>query len=55
MGGLPIGLASRIPLLRDIPAGQIVSWNDVRADAADETICYRREMERDFASALAAQ
>jgi predicted homoserine dehydrogenase-like protein len=47
-GGLPIGLANRVPLVRDVPAGQPVTWNDVRIDVADEAYQYRREMEAAF-------
>ena len=45
IGGLPIGLANRVPLLRDVPAGQCVTWDDVRVDATDAAYRYRREME----------
>ncbi len=47
-GGLPIGLASRLPLVRDVPAGQSVTWADVRVDEADAAYRFRREMERAF-------
>ncbi len=49
LGGLPIGLASRLPLLRDVPAGQSVTWADVRVDQDEEAYRFRREMERAFA------
>jgi predicted homoserine dehydrogenase-like protein len=45
IGGLPIGLANRVPLLRDVQAGQCVTWADVRIDATDAAYRYRREME----------
>jgi predicted homoserine dehydrogenase-like protein len=45
IGGLPIGLASRVPLTRDVKAGQPVTWSDVRIDEADEAYRYRRMME----------
>jgi predicted homoserine dehydrogenase-like protein len=47
-GGLPIGLANRVPLVRDVAAGQPVTWDDVRIDAADSAYRYRREMEAAF-------
>jgi predicted homoserine dehydrogenase-like protein len=47
-GGLPIGLANRVPLLRDVKQGQPVTWDDVRIDTADETYRYRRSMEAAF-------
>jgi predicted homoserine dehydrogenase-like protein len=47
-GGLPIGLANRVPLRRDVPAGQPVTWEDVRIDATDTAYQYRRAMEAAF-------
>jgi predicted homoserine dehydrogenase-like protein len=46
IGGLPIGLASRVPLIRDVKAGQCVTWADVRIDETDGAVQFRREMER---------
>ncbi|HVY16858.1 MAG TPA: Gfo/Idh/MocA family oxidoreductase [Rhodopila sp.] len=48
VGGLPIGLANRVPLMRDVKAGQPVTWADVRVDQADEAYRYRRAMEAAF-------
>jgi predicted homoserine dehydrogenase-like protein len=48
LGGLPIGLANRVPLTRDVKAGQPVSWDDVRIDTSDEAYKYRRAMEQAF-------
>jgi predicted homoserine dehydrogenase-like protein len=45
IGGLPIGLANHVPLLRDVKAGQSVTWDDVRMDTTDATYRYRRAME----------
>ncbi|MSP05739.1 MAG: flagellar biosynthesis protein FlgA [Acetobacteraceae bacterium] len=50
IGGLPIGLANRVPLLRDVGAGESVTWADVRMDTADAAYVYRRQMERVFAA-----
>jgi predicted homoserine dehydrogenase-like protein len=47
-GGLPIGLANQVPLVRDVKMGQPVTWDDVRIDATDEAYRYRREMEAAF-------
>jgi predicted homoserine dehydrogenase-like protein len=47
---LPIGLANRVPLVRDVKAGQPVTWDDVRMDATDEAYRYRRAMEAAFPS-----
>ncbi len=48
VGGLPIGLANRVPLVRDVAAGAAVTWDDVRMDAADPAYRFRREMEAAF-------
>ena len=48
VGGLPIGLANRVPLVRDVKAGDPVTWQDVRIDESDEAYRYRREMEAAF-------
>jgi predicted homoserine dehydrogenase-like protein len=50
IGGLPIGLATRVKLLRDVPAGRSVTWDDVRIDADDAAYRYRRAMEVEFAA-----
>ncbi len=48
MGGLPIGLANKVALLRDVRQGQPVTWADLRVDEADEAYRYRRAMEVAF-------
>ena len=48
IGGLPIGLANRVRLVRDVPAGRSVTWADVAMDEADAAYRYRREMEAAF-------
>jgi len=56
-GALPIGLANKAALLRDIAAGEFVRWADVEIPDT-EAVQARREMERRFAappSAIAAQ
>jgi predicted homoserine dehydrogenase-like protein len=56
-GALPIGLAHKVALLRDIAAGEIVRWADVEIPDT-EAVLARREMERRYAappSAIAAQ
>ncbi|MBV8400823.1 MAG: flagellar biosynthesis protein FlgA, partial [Acetobacteraceae bacterium] len=54
IGGLPIGLANRVRLMRDVPAGQCVTWDDVALDAQDAAYRYRREMEAAFAPSAAS-
>ncbi|WP_302174095.1 NAD(P)H-dependent oxidoreductase [uncultured Hydrogenophaga sp.] len=51
LGGLPLGLAHGVKLLRPVAAGQPVSWNDVAFDANATAVRFRREMERVFATA----
>ncbi len=48
IGGLPIGLAHRVPLARDIAAGVTLTWPDVGLDATEPTYRYRRDMEAAF-------
>lgn len=45
---LPIGLAHNMVLLRDIAAGEVVSWDDVRHDASLQAVQVRREQEALF-------
>jgi predicted homoserine dehydrogenase-like protein len=56
-GALPIGLAHKVPLKRDIAAGAVVRWADV--DVPDgAALRTRRDMEQRFArpsAAIAAQ
>ena len=54
---LPIGLAHKVVLVREIAAGEIVRWADVKIPDT-EAVQARREMERRFSappSAIAAQ
>ncbi|MEO7741783.1 MAG: hypothetical protein ABIR98_02455, partial [Usitatibacter sp.] len=48
LGALPIGLAHKVKLKRDISEGQVVCWDDVEYDAASEAVKVRREMETVF-------
>jgi len=47
---LPIGLAHKVKLKRDIPEGRTVSWEDVEFDASAEAVKIRREMEKTLAA-----
>jgi predicted homoserine dehydrogenase-like protein len=49
-GALPIGLAHKVKLLRDVPKGQAVAWRDVAFDADNAAVKFRREMEQVFSS-----
>ena len=56
-GALPIGLAHKVPLRRDIAAGEIVRWADAAVPESAAALA-RRDMERRFATppaAIAAQ
>jgi predicted homoserine dehydrogenase-like protein len=48
LGGLPLGLAHGVKLLKPVKAGQAVSWSDVAFDANSTAVKFRREMERVF-------
>jgi len=48
LGGLPLGLAHSVKLLKPVKAGQAVSWGDVAFDADSTAVKFRREMERTF-------
>jgi len=45
---LPIGLAHKVKLKRDIAEGATVSWDDVDYDANSQAVKIRREMETTF-------
>jgi len=45
--GLPIGLAHAVKLVRHVPKGQVVTWNDVTVPDND-AVRVRREMEKRF-------
>ena len=49
LGALPIGLAHRVNLTRDVAHGEVVRWSDVAIDTADETFRVRKQMEAAFA------
>jgi len=51
---LPLGLAHGWKMLRRVPAGQAISWNDVAVDANVPAVKLRREMEASAASGSAA-
>jgi predicted homoserine dehydrogenase-like protein len=50
---LPIGLAHKVKVKRDLAEGATVSWDDVEFDAAAEAVKLRREMERSFGAGVA--
>ncbi|MDP6516871.1 MAG: flagellar biosynthesis protein FlgA [Alphaproteobacteria bacterium] len=48
-GSLPLGLASGVALVRDVPEGAELTWRDVAIDATDPAVVIRRQMEAAFA------
>jgi predicted homoserine dehydrogenase-like protein len=46
--GLPIGLAHGVKLKHNVAAGEAIRWGDVEYDETNETVRFRREMERQF-------
>ena len=50
---LPIGLAHKVKMKRDLAEGATVSWDDVEFDASAEAVKLRREMERAFGAGVA--
>jgi predicted homoserine dehydrogenase-like protein len=49
VGGLPLGLAHGVKLVRAVAAGDAVRWEDVAYDAAADAVKFRRQMEATFA------
>src|SRR5262249_38857237 len=47
-GLLPLGLAQKVRLTRDIAEGEMLCWDDVAYDANDSAVKVRREMEQAF-------
>jgi predicted homoserine dehydrogenase-like protein len=47
LGGLPLGLANRVKLVRPVASGHAVKWNDVAIDDASPAVRFRRQMEAD--------
>jgi len=45
---LPLGLAQGVALRRDVAEGEMLTWDDVGYDPADEAVIIRREMEAVF-------
>ena len=45
IGGLPIGLANHVKLVRDVAVGRCITWDDVQIDETDDAYRYRRAME----------
>ena len=48
IGGLPLGLAHGVKLLRPVAQGQTLSWDDVAMDTGSNAFSTRRAMEEMF-------
>jgi predicted homoserine dehydrogenase-like protein len=48
LGGLPIGLAHGVKLVRDIPAGDPIGWHDVECSNRLDAVRARQAMEQAF-------
>jgi predicted homoserine dehydrogenase-like protein len=48
MGGLPLGLAHDVKVLRPVKRGRSLSWADVAIDTTTRAYQLRREMEAVF-------
>ncbi len=51
IGGLPLGLAHQVKVLRPVKKGQSLSWADVAMDTGTKAYAVRREMEVQFGAA----
>ena len=51
LGGLPLGLAHNVKLVRAVKKGQSLSWADVAMDTSTPAYRVRREMESLFGAA----
>jgi predicted homoserine dehydrogenase-like protein len=49
MGGLPLGLAHQVKLVRAVKKGQSLCWDDVAMDSSTHAYKTRMEMEAMFA------
>ena len=49
MGGLPLGLAHNVKVVRPVAQGQSLTWADVAIDETRDAYKVRRDMERMFA------
>ena len=47
LGGLPLGLAHRVKLVRPVAGGQAIKWRDVAVDESSAAVRFRRLMEAD--------
>ena len=52
IGGVPLGLAHNVKVVRPVKKGQSLSWEDVAMDTSTDAYKVRREMENMFALPL---
>ncbi|PTX53873.1 putative homoserine dehydrogenase-like protein [Litoreibacter ponti] len=53
-GYVPLGLAHNVTLIRDVPEGQPITWNDIKADTNTDAYRLRQEVETRFSKTAAA-
>jgi predicted homoserine dehydrogenase-like protein len=54
MGGLPLGLAHDVKVVRAVPKGRSLTWADVAIDTTTQAVRIRRAMEDLFVPSPAA-
>jgi predicted homoserine dehydrogenase-like protein len=54
MGGVPLGLAHDVKVLRPVRKGQCLTWADVAMDTSSRAYKVRQQMEQAFAPSAAA-
>jgi predicted homoserine dehydrogenase-like protein len=50
MGGLPLGLAHQVKVVRPVAQGQSLTWDDVAMDISTDAYKVRKAMEAMFAA-----
>ena len=45
---LPLGLAHQVKVIRDVPEGDTVTWDDVEMDTSLKAYSIRKEFEKTF-------
>ncbi len=51
-GALPLGLSLGAKVVRDLPEGAVVTWNDVELDTTIEAVQLRKDLETEFRKAV---
>ena len=51
-GAVPLGLAHKVKVVRDVSKGNVVTWNDVSMDTSTRAYAFRKEFEKEFSNWL---